>query len=370
VGGESTALNALTFNAGSSSLKFGVYAVEGERVHRLQVASVKVEPTAQASGEATRAAAAQVHAWGIEVGVVGHRAVFGGNDDHSTAVTPALLDRLERLAILDPLHAPGAIACLREASQRFPGLPQVVCFDTAFFHDLPEAVRRLPIPVGDDALLRRYGFHGLSYEYVRRLLGDALGDRAIVAHLGSGASLAALRNGSPVDTTMGFSSLGGVLMASRPGDLDPGVLLYLLEESGLSVAELRTKLETASGLRAIANGEGDLQVLLDRPNDGPSRAAVAAFVASVAKSVGALSVTLGGLDTLVFTGGIGEHLPEIRARIVAAIEHLGVSLDGSANAAGTEVISTPTSRVVVRVAATDENATIARQAAIVALDKR
>jgi acetate kinase len=363
-------LNALTFNAGSSSLKFGVYAVEGEEVRRLQVATVKVEPTAEAFRGAATAAAAQVQAWGIEAGVVGHRGVFGGADDQPAFATPALLDRLERLAKLDPLHAPGSLACVREALVRFPGLPSVVCFDTAFFHDMPDAAQRLPIPVGGDVLLRRYGFHGLSYEYVRRLLGDALGANTIVAHLGSGASLAALRNGRPIDTTMGFSSMGGVLMASRPGDLDPGVLLYLLEESGLTVAQLRTMLETASGLRAIANGEGDLQILLERPDDVRSQAAVDAFVASVVKSVGALSATLGGLDTLVFTGGVGEHLPEIRARIVRALEHLGASLDGSANVVNADTISSVSSRVVVRVVATDENATIARQAALLVQETR
>lgn len=363
-------LNVLTLNAGSSSLKFGVYAVEGDRTRKLQASSVKVEPTAEAFGEAARAATSQVLASGIDVSVVGHRAVFGGAEDLPTIAAPALLDRLEGFARLDPLHAPGALACLREALRQLPDRPQVVCFDTAFFREMPESARRLPIPVGDDALLRRYGFHGLSYEYVRDALGDELRGRALIAHLGSGASLAALRDGRPIDTTMGFSSLGGVLMASRPGDLDPGVLLYLIEERGLSVGDLRTMLETASGLRAIAGGEGDLRRLLERPHDVRSRAAVDAFVASVVKAVGALSAMLGGLDTLVFTGGVGEHLPEIRARIMRALEHLGVSADDSANAASAEVISKPSSRVAVRVIETDENATVARQAVRIAAEHR
>jgi acetate kinase len=363
MGVELGVLNVLTFNAGSSSLKFGVYAVERDRTRRLTASSVNVEPKAEAFGEAASVASSDVLASGIDVSVVGHRAVFGGAEDLPTIATQVLLDRLEGFTRLDPLHAPGTIACLRAALRRFPDRPQVVCFDTAFFREMPEAARRLPIPVGDDALLRRYGFHGLSYDYVRGVLGDELRTRAIIAHLGSGASLAALRNGRPIDTTMGFSTLGGVLMASRPGDLDPGVLLYLMEEHGMNVADLRTMLETASGLRAIAGGEGDLRRLLERPNDLGSQAAVDAFVASVVKAVGALGATLGGLDTLVFTGGVGEHLPEIRARVMRALEHLGVSADDSANTASASVISLPTSRVTVRVIETDENATIARDAA-------
>ncbi len=356
-------MNVLTLNAGSSSLKYAIHAVNDGRAKRIESNAVEVEPTAQAFSQATAAAIEEALRTHLPIDALGHRIVFGGPDDLPAFADPGLLARLSAFEALDPLHAPGALACLRLALQRFPERPQVVCFDTAFFREMPAAARRLPIPVKDPVFLRRYGFHGLSYEYVRSELRDDLHGRSIIAHLGSGASLAALRDGEPIDTTMGFSSLGGVVMATRPGDLDPGVLLYLLEEGGMSVAALRTLLEQQSGLRAISGGEGDLRLLLERRADAHVNAAVDAFVISVVKAAGALSAVLGGLDTLVFTGGIGEHLPEVRRRVVDALAYLGIRINDAANAVSAAVISDTSSRVIVRVIATDENAAIAYRTA-------
>jgi len=276
---------------------------------------------------------------------VAHRIVFGGEDDAPSIVTEELLHRLEDLMQLDPLHIPGSIAVVRRAREMLQDVIHVACFDTAFFHDLPQSARTLPIPTDGDPLLRRFGFHGLSYEYVVHLLAGQLRPRTIVAHLGNGCSLAALLNGRPIDMTMGFSPLSGVIMATRPGDLDPGVLLYLLERrTHDGGGRLRAMLENESGLRALSGGESDLRRLCER-RDAPAALAVEMFVFSVSKAIGALAVTLGGLDMLVFSGGIGEHNDQIRSEITARVRFLNLHID-------------------VRVVSTDENAMIARHAAL------
>ena len=353
-------MNVLAFNAGSSSLKYGIYAVDTERAQPLISQVNAMEPSAAGARAATDAALESILRTNIPFEAIGHRMVFGGPDDLPAFASPALFERLERFERLDPLHAPAALAALRRTHERFARLPNVLCFDTAFFRDLPERARMLPIENDEPQFLRRYGFHGLSYEYVRNALGKDLGSRSVLAHLGSGASLAALRDGRAVESTMGFSPLGGVLMATRPGDIDPGVLLYLLEERGTSVAELRRLLEERSGLRALSGGERDIRRLLERTDDPRAARAVEAFSLSVMKAVGALAAVLGGIDTLVFTGGIGEHLAPIRARIVGGLGHLGMQLDDDANARHAPVVSLRSSSVTVRVVATDENAAIAR----------
>lgn len=321
-----------------------------------------MEPTAAGASVATDAALASLLPTKLSFEAIGHRMVFGGPQDAPTLASPALFKRLERYERLDPLHAPASLAALRATHERFAHLPNVLCFDTAFFHDLPESARILPIENNEPNFLRRYGFHGLSYEYVRAALGDSLGSRAILAHLGSGASMAALRNGMPVESTMGFSPLGGLIMATRPGDIDPGALLYLLEERGQSAAELRRLLEERSGIRALSGGERDLRRLLERSDDPRAAFAIEAFCLSVIKAAGALAALLGGLDTFVFTGGVGEHLAPIRSTIARGLAHLGVRLDSEANVRHAAIVSPASSPVTVRVVATDENATIARAA--------
>jgi acetate kinase len=235
-------------------------------------------------------------------------------------VTVELLKELESLQSLDPLHMPRAIAAIRQALAVLPDAVQVACFDTAFFHNMPRDARTLPIPSADP-LLRGYGFHGLSYEYVCRALGPNLRPRTIAAHLGNGASVAAIFDGKPVASTMAFSPLSGIIMSTRPGDLDPGVLLYLLERDNLSVPQMRDMLETQSGLRAISGGESDVRVLCERSDDA-AVFAVQMFVRSVARAIAAHAVDLGGVDLLVFTGGIGTHNDRVRKMILARLAFL------------------------------------------------
>ncbi len=251
---------------------------------------------------------------------------------------------MEDLQTLDPLHAPGALAVLRQAAVSLPSVVQVACFDTAFFRDLPPLARALPLPAGDP-LLRRYGFHGLSYEHVCRVFGAQLHPRTIIAHLGNGASAAALENGRPIATTMAFSPMSGMIMSTRPGDVDPGALLYLLERSHLNKRQLRELLENKSGLRALSGGEGDVRNLCERTDD-EAAFAVEMFVRSAAKAMAALAVDLGGVDMLVFTGGIGAHNSDVRARIVERLAFLNPS-------------------AAIEVVEADENASIAHNVAAV-----
>jgi acetate kinase len=354
-------VNILTLNSGSSSLKYGIYTVTENGCECAATWNEPTKPGSDAAAIAEGHAAAQVNASGVPIDAVGHRIVFGGEHDGPALLTKPLMERLSRLASCDPLHMPGALACISAAQKAFPSVPHVVCFDTAFFRDMPKIARLLPVPTDDDPDFRRYGFHGLSYEYLRTILGSELRSRCIFAHLGSGASLAALRNGHPVDTTMGFSAMSGLIMATRPGDIDPGVLLHLMESANLDVTTLRSVLEKRSGLAAISGGEGDVRALLVRRNDARARLAIDAFVQSVAKHIGALATVLGGIEQIVFTGGIGEHLPAIRSSVAQSLQHLGVELDEDENALGSEIISAAVSSVDVRVIPTDENMTIARR---------
>jgi acetate kinase len=317
-------MNVLSLNLGSSSLKFAVHAVSGGTLERVMVRDLTTSAQPQAAAKAARQAIGDVLRAVGAVEAAGHRIVFGGDDDTPQPVTEELIHRLESLQSLDPLHAPGALAVLRETRSALPDALHVACFDTAFFHDLPKAGRVLPIPSGD-LLLRRYGFHGLSYEYVARTFRESLKTRTIFAHLGNGASLAALLDGKPIASTMAFSPLSGIVMSTRPGDLDPGVLLYLLECHKLSVPRLRDMLENESGLRALSGGEPDIQKLCER-SDASAAFAVEMFVRSVSKAIGAFAVELGGLDMLVFTGGVGTHNAHVRTEILERVTFLNRAL--------------------------------------------
>ncbi len=298
---------------------------------------------------------------------VGHRVVHGGADHVAPAkVTDALLVDLEALTALDPLHMPHNIAPIHAVAAARPGLPQVVCFDTAFHHTLPLVARSFALPREVQAArVRRYGFHGLSYEYIAERLGKdapALArGRVIVAHLGSGASLCALQDGRSIATTMGFSTLDGLVMATRCGSLDPGVLLYLGRQ-GRSFAEIEDMLYRRSGLLGVSGSSGDIRDLL-ASDDPRAREAVELFTYRIATEAGALVSALGGLDGLVFTAGIGEHAPVIRAAVCGRLAWLGLHLDEGANAAGATQIGAGDSSIDVRVIATDEEAVIARHTA-------
>jgi acetate kinase len=301
--------------------------------------------------------------------VAGHRVVHGGTRFRQpTPVTAELLAALETLRPLDPDHLPQAIGGIRAVAQSYPDIPQVACFDTGFHDDLPPVARSFALPrsVTEEGVLR-YGFHGLSYEYVmaalRSEIGAAAEGRVVIAHLGSGASMAAIRHGRSVDTTMGFTPAGGLVMGTRSGDLDPGVLLYLMRERRLSADQLDDLINRQSGLAGVSGISGDMQDLLDREAGDPRAAeAVALFCYQAKKYLAACAAVLGGLDQLVFTAGIGEHAAPVRERICADLGFLGIELDALRNARHDPVISSEHSRVAVRIIRTNEELMVARHA--------
>lgn len=384
----SLAGSILTLNAGSSSLKFGLFdtaaalaaTVRGE-IEDLDAAPHLLARDAAGAVIAERRWPAgatpsfaivlkalldftDAHLGQDGLAGVGHRVVHGGADHIAPeVVTPALLAALKALTPLDPLHMPDNLAPMRAVAAARPSLTQVACFDTAFHHTLPSVAARFALPRALSAAgVRRYGFHGLSYEYIAGCLtqqSPALArGRVIAAHLGSGASLCALKDGSSIETTTGFSALDGLVMATRCGSLDPGVILYLGRQ-GHSFADIEDMLYRRSGLLGVSGISGDIRALL-ASDDPHAREAIELFTYRIATEAGALVSALGGLDGLVFTAGIGEHAPAIRAAVCARLTWLGLRLDSAANAAGTPRISAPDSKIEVRVVATDEEAMIAR----------
>jgi acetate kinase len=360
----SDALIVVSVNSGSSSLKTALFETDGSAERELGRAEQPVE-----SGDYRAAldeALTSFHEQGLpQPGAAGHRVVHGG----ARHAEPALVDddvltELRDLVPFAPLHMPAAIAGIEAIGARFQ-IPQVACFDTSFHHGMPELARRLPLPDSLwDAGVRRYGFHGLSYEYVVGALGaDTLG-RAVIAHLGNGASMVAVRGGQSVDTTMGFTPTSGLIMSTRSGDLDPGVPVYVLREGGYDAGRLEQLVDREAGLVALSGGTSDMQTLLEeRERDPRAALAVDAFCYQARKHVGALAAVLGGLDTIVFTGGIGEKAAAVRAGICRRLEHLGVGLDDERNAAHADVISADGSDCEVRVVRTDEDLVIARHTA-------
>ncbi len=302
------------------------------------------------------------------VSAVGHRVVHGGAlHADPVLVTPGVLDGLRELVPLAPLHQPACLDGIEALGRRWPGVPQVACFDTAFHRGQPEVASVLPLPAHvRQAGVQRYGFHGLSYEYIAaqlpRVAPDVAGGRVIVAHLGSGASLCALRGGRSIDQTFGMTPLDGLCMGTRPGSLDPGVVLFLLRELRLGTDEVERLLYTQSGVLGLSGISADMRHLL--ASDAPAaRLAVDYFVYRAAREIGGLAAVLGGVDALVFTAGIGENSPEIRARIGAACAWLGVTIGPEANTRGCTDINCPASKVRVLVIPTDEESMIAAHTA-------
>jgi len=294
---------------------------------------------------------------------VGHRLVHGGpKHTGPEMVTPELLTVLRDLVPLAPLHLPSEIRAIDAVTAHYPKLNQVACFDTAFHRTIPEVAQRLPLPrTFWHEGIRRYGFHGLSYEYIVTTLGEAVRGRMIVAHLGNGASMAALQDGRPQDTTMGFSATGGLMMGTRSGDLDPGILLYLMYEKGYDASSLENLLDKHAGLVGVSGISPDMKTLLDQRDKEPHAAeAVELFCYTARKFIGALAAVLGGLDSLVFTGGIGERAGPVRWMICHGLDHLGIRLDPHQNDADAAVISSKDSPCLVRVISTNEDLMIAR----------
>jgi acetate kinase len=385
----------LTVNGGSSSLKFAIFErdqPERERRQRLWSGSIERVglPDAHANvvgpGEirdtwpiASRdlgEAAGQLIDWlesrelANAIAAVGHRIVHGGPRFHQPEpVTGELIAGLRRLIPLDVDHLPGEIAVIECFQRRLPTVPQITCFDTGFHHDLPRVARIVPVPRRFEAAgVRRYGFHGLSYAYLieelARTPGATATGRVILAHLGSGASLAAVSAGKSVDTTMGFTPASGLVMGTRTGDLDPGLPWFFCQSSGMTVQEFHSLVNHESGLLGISETSPDFRDLLAREDqDGRAAEALAVFVYHAKKGIGALAAALGGLDVLVFSGGIGENSPVARARICEGLEFLGIALDHSRNDAGAPLISHDQARPQVRVIRTDEESMIARAAA-------
>jgi acetate kinase len=357
-------LPILVLNAGSSSLKYALYADE-RRVSSGTIGRIGAETRDhRAALEQTLAAIGA----GRAIGAVGHRIVHGG----ARFVAPVRIDddvlaELRRLAPLAPDHLPAEISLIESMRALSTGTPQVACFDTAFHASMPRVSRLLPIPRRYEvAGVRRYGFHGLSYQYLVGHLGEASRGRLVMAHLGAGASLCAARDGKSVDTTMGFTATGGIPMGMRTGDLDPGVMLYWMRTEHASAAALDELVNKQSGLLGVSGTSADMRDLLASEARDPAAAdAVALFCHGVRKAVGAMAATLDGVDTLVFAGGIGENAPAVRERVCRGLSHLGVTLDPTRNEANADVISADTSRCKVRVVRTDEESVIARETAAV-----
>lgn len=293
----------------------------------------------------------------------GHRLVHGGvRHVEPERITPALIEDLRRLVPFAPLHLPGELAGIDSTGGRYADLPQVACFDTAFHRRMPEVAERFALPraLWDEGI-RRFGFHGISYEYIMQALGERAPARIIIAHLGNGASMAAVRDGRPLDTTMGFTPTGGFMMGTRSGDLDPGILLYLLKEKHLDADALERLVNHQSGLLGVSGVGSDVKLLLDKREAEPHAAqAIEMFCYQVRKTIGALAAALGGLDLLIFTAGIGERAAPVRMEICRGLEHLGIRIDKGRNDMHADVISASGSRCVVRVIPTDEDLMIAR----------
>ena len=380
----------LVLNGGSSSIKFAVYEpgeIPQRRLHghldriglpgtQLAVsAGPEALPTISPVTAADPAVAATFlldwldhHKVFTTLAAVGHRVVHGGPAHQAPELmTPALLADLRQLTAYDTDHLPGEIALMEALHARQPQLRQVACFDTAFHQHMPRVAQLLPLPRRFAAQgLRRYGFHGLSYAYLLEELGRQAGPaaalgRVILAHLGSGASLAAVLDGQSQDTSMGFTPAAGLMMGTRPGDLDPGVAAYLFQSDHLTAKQFNHLINYESGLLGVSETSSDMRDLLAaQATDARAADAVELFCYQTRKWVGAYAAVLGGLDTLVFSGGIGEHVAEVRARICAGLGFLGVELDMAQNAAHAAVISSAASRVIVRIIPTNEERMIAQ----------
>jgi len=378
--------HVLTINSGSSSIKFAVYDITASpqriatgQVERIGLHNARFRATG-AERQTNETIAAGNHDQAVEriiswldqhgglasIAAVGHRIVHGGDQFvESIAIDSKVIGELQRLAPLAPNHLPGEIAAIEAIQSRCPTLPQFGCFDTAFHRDLPRDARLLAVPRRYEAAgIRRYGFHGLSYQYLLRELervagSDAAHGRVIFAHLGAGCSLAAVKEGRCIDTTMGFTPTAGLVMATRSGDLDPGLLVHLIRTENLSADALEALVNRQSGLLGVSETSSDIRDLLAAESNDPRAAeAVSLFCYQLRKWIGAYAAALQGLDTLVFSAGIGENSADIRARVCAGLRYLGIGLDAGRNQSNAAVISRDGTPVTVRVIRTDEESMI------------
>jgi acetate kinase len=378
----------LTINGGSSSIRFALYEAEEPlrlllrgKVDRIGLSDTSLSFT-DSNGISSEGSAIDFDRHGsavvflmdwletqqvfTSVKAVGHRVVHGMTHSKPERITPELLDELHRITPYDPDHLPLEIELIEAFRQRLPTMPQMACFDTAFHRTMPRVATLLPIPRRYEAAgVRRYGFHGLSYEFLTEEL-ERIGDlaatkgRVILAHLGNGASLAAVRDGKSIDTSMGFTPASGLMMGSRSGDLDPGLVSYLARTEKMDAMQFQDMVNHASGLLGVSEVSSDLRDLLEREaSDVRAAEAVTLFCYQAKKWIGSFAAALGGLDTLVFAGGIGENAPLIRKRICDDLDFLGIELDDTQNARNASMISTDAGQVKVRVIHTDEERMIA-----------
>lgn len=375
----------LTLNSGSSSLKFGLYRVDGQNTKTLvsgvaenigrgtstfhahdaagQVQVSKMVPIAGAHEAITLIKALLDDAQMPPPSAIGHRIVHGGAGlCHHCRISDAVLRQIEVASAFAPLHNPPALLVVRFAVEHFPGLAQVACFDTAFHAHMPDIARVLPVSkaLRSDGT-QRYGFHGLSCESILHQLGSRRPPQIVIAHLGNGASVTAVKNGRSIDTSMGLTPTGGVIMGTRSGDLDPGVLTFLAREKKYDAAMLEDLVDHQAGLLGISDIDSDMRRLHQAASSNPdARLAIEMFCYSVAKQVAAMAVALGGTDLIVFTGGIGQNDAEVRARICSRLNLLGVSLDETHNRLAKNPLESPASRCTVRVLGSQEDEQIAR----------
>jgi acetate kinase len=374
----------LAINAGSSSIKFAAYAIDdsamtpvcrglldhhaGDTQFVIKNSAGEILQDTKSVGAGSRGDLTTTLLERIEpllgnneLAAVGHRIVHGGTDFTApVAVDARILQALDALTPLAPLHQPGCLAPVRSLRAARPDLLQVACFDTTFHRDLAAIYRRFPLPLAFEAKgIRRYGFHGLSFEYVVQHLNRPR-SRMVVAHLGSGSSLCAIRGGKSVNTTMSLTPLDGLMMATRSGAIDPGMVLYLLRSEQMSVSDAEELLYHKSGLLGVSGISADMRTLI-ASDDPRANDAIDQFCVRTAEQIAVMTTNINGIDLLVFTGGVGENSPEIRQNICTRLEWMGLSLDHKANAQQCDVISAPASRIEVRVTATDEEFVIGQR---------
>ncbi|MFI4981607.1 MAG: acetate/propionate family kinase [Nevskiales bacterium] len=381
---HAAAAHVLALNSGSSSLKFGLYRVGAEKAELLidgeaeSIGDGRGKFSARDShGKELLAETASIRSQQDAIKrigqlladrkapapeVIGHRVVHGGPElRRHCVIDDAILKQLEAATAFAPLHVPPALKVIRFAQQHFPGVPQVACFDTVFHAGLPDVARVLPLPKELRAEgVQRYGFHGLSCESIVRQLADELPERLVIAHLGNGASISAVRNGRPIDTSMGMTPSGGVIMGTRSGDLDPGVLIYLARQKKLDADKLEELIDHRSGLLGISGVGSDMRRLHEAaPSNADARLAIDLFCYSVRKQIAGMVAALDGIDLLVFTGGIGEHDAVVRAAVCGGLSCVGVEIDAARNHAGGDPLSAAASRCMVRMLPSQEDEQIA-----------
>ena len=386
---KTTDISVLTINGGSSSIKFALYHIDGplERILYGKIDRIGLKGTNMDFNNLTKKKKGNImieisdHKLVVNflidwlekqidfslISGVGHRVVFGMKHTDPELITGELLNELHSIIPYDSDHLPAEIELIEVFRQRYPNMKQVACFDTAFHRTMPRVAKLLPIPRRFDKIgIQRYGFHGLSYAYLIeelvRVAGKRVGKgRVILAHLGNGASLAAVHKGKSVDTSMGFTPAGGMIMGTRPGDLDPGVAWYMMKSENLTPEQFNNLINNESGLLGISETSSDMRDLLAKESDDIRAAeAVKLFCYQAKKWIGAFAAALGGLDTLVFAGGIGENCPIVRSRICEGLEFLGIGLDEKQNRKNAPIISKEKANVAVRVIHTDEEWMIAK----------